>query len=35
MELNGVVRQTYIAGELVYNQGEFEQLNKGNTIIRQ
>jgi allantoinase len=34
MALNGVVKQTYVGGSLVYNQGEFEQLNKGKIIKR-
>jgi len=33
-ELFGVVEQTYLKGEKVYDNGEFIQLNRGNIILR-
>lgn len=32
--LKGVVKQTYVQGELVYDKGEFKKLNKGNIILK-
>lgn len=34
MTLEGVVKQTYVDGKLVYDQGNFENLNKGKTLIK-
>ena len=31
--LHGVVEQTYLAGEKVFDNGEFIQLNKGEIIF--
>jgi allantoinase len=33
-ELSGVVEQTYLKGEKVFDRGEFIQLNKGSIILR-
>ena len=33
-KLNGVVKRTYVAGHLVYDNGIFNQHNKGNIILR-
>lgn len=32
-KLKGVVKQTYVNGELVYNHGNFNELNKGKVIL--
>lgn len=34
LELNGVVERTYLNGKLVYDQGNFTQLNQGKIILR-
>ena len=33
-KLKGIVKQTYVNGELVYDNGNFKELNKGNIILK-